>query len=56
MQESETVVVAELVFCNEPKTNGTSLLGFVEETRVMLTSGMAYKNMSSLQCSINAKS
>ena len=39
----------ELIFCNNPKSNGKIPLSFVEGTRAMLTSGLAYKNMSSLQ-------
>lgn len=46
------MVVTELIFWRNPKANRKIQLGFVIGTRLMLTSGLAYKSMSSLQLSI----
>ncbi len=44
----DLLLVTELIFCNTPKANRKNLLAFAEGTRVMLSSGLAYKHTSSL--------
>ncbi len=45
----DLLLVTELIFCNTPKANRKKTYWlFVEGTRVMLTSGLAYKHTSSL--------
>lgn len=49
MRKTQLLLVAELIFCTLPKANGKNQLAFVERSRVMLTSRVAYKNSSALQ-------
>ncbi len=49
------LLVTDLIYCNNPKVNRKILLGFVKGIMVMLNSGLAYKNVSSLQIKILKK-